>query len=445
MNSKPLADIELWGLLPPWVHRMQIKTLRVSGLFGSRSYGLDFPVSPEEKSAPSVLILHGRNGVGKTTILRMLDGLLRLDFNVFRRIPCDLCSLEFDNGDRIEVRPKREKQLVHIDVQFQKLEAQLHPDRPGALAESGAASVDAFRQAFFKCTEDINFELFDTERLRELSPDGEETELGARQYRLYTTPQVAIRAASVNPKARTSGPRQTVAARVERFIREAQVNYRSFFSTTEPELFPRIIDRLTSGEQPKYDIADLHGRLSAIHDQDKVTGRFGLERDNWDYAQLVGTLTALSERGETGRGQALTVLGSYVEQLESRSAQRALVADRLLTFERLLQGLLTDKTVVVDSRAGIRIETPSGSTLDESQLSSGELQLMYLMVSALVTRRRGSIIAIDEPEMSMHIEWQRKLVPALIECASKAEPLFIFATHSPDLAASLPEAMIELK
>jgi energy-coupling factor transporter ATP-binding protein EcfA2 len=424
---------------------MQIKSLRVIGLFGGRKYDLDFPASPEEKSSPSVLILHGRNGVGKTTLLRMLDGLLRLDFNVFRRVPFEYCSLEFSNGDRIEVRLKREKQLASIDVEFQKIQVQLHPDRPGALAEKGAASVESFRQAFFKFTEDINFEFFDTERLREALPDSEEVELATRQHRIYTTSQGIIRATLQNPKARVSAPRQALAARVERFIREAQVNYQSFFATSEPELFPRIIDRLTSGDQPKYDIADLRGRLGVIHHQDELTARFGLEKDRWDYAQLVGTLDGLSIRGETGRGQALTVLGSYVEQLESRSAQRALVADRLLTFERLLQGFLTDKTVVADSRAGIRIETPSGSTLDESQLSSGELQLMYLMVAALVTRRRGSIIAIDEPEMSMHIEWQRKLVPALIECASKAEPLFIFATHSPDLAASLPEAMVELK
>jgi len=36
------------------------------------------------------------------------------------------------------------------------------------------------------------------------------------------------------------------------------------------------------------------------------------------------------------------------------------------------------------------------------------------------------------------------LLPALLECASNAEPLFIFATHSPDMAAAYPEAMIEL-
>lgn len=160
---------------------------------------------------------------------------------------------------------------------------------------------------------------------------------------------------------------------------------------------------------------------------------------------MMAQLRALAQRSGEGQQQALTVLGSYVEQLESRAAERALVADRLVTFERLMKEFLGDKSIAIDPRVGIQIRAQSGEPLEERQLSSGELHLLFLMVSALVTRRRGTVIAIDEPEMSMHIAWQRRLIPALVECASKAEPLFILATHSPDLVASFPDAMIELK
>jgi predicted ATP-binding protein involved in virulence len=46
--------------------------------------------------------------------------------------------------------------------------------------------------------------------------------------------------------------------------------------------------------------------------------------------------------------------------------------------------------------------------------------------------------------MSMHLKWQRQLVRALIECASNAQPQFVFATHSPDIAAEYTEFMIPL-
>ncbi|AEI67445.1 putative ATP-binding protein [Corallococcus macrosporus] len=133
-----------------------------------------------------------------------------------------------------------------------------------------------------------------------------------------------------------------------------------------------------------------------------------------------------------------------MEFLESRAAERALVAERLLTFEKLASELLHEKKVTVEPEVGFRIETRDGQVLVEEQLSSGELHLLYLMVSALTTRRRGTVIAIDEPELSMHIAWQRRLVRTLFQCASKAEPQFILATHSPDIAAEYPESMIDL-
>jgi predicted ATPase len=232
---------------------------------------------------------------------------------------------------------------------------------------------------------------------------------------------------------------------VKAFIQEAQVNYRTFFSSREPDLFPRIIERLTSEEAPQiYDINSLRRRVQDIHLKAKQNDRLGLEADRWDFPQLMAQLDKLAPRSGEGLQQALTVLGSYVEQLESRAAERGLVADRLLTFEALMKEFIEDKTVLIDPKLGFKITTASGQALEEHQLSSGEFHLLFLMVASLVTRRRGTVIAIDEPEMSMHLAWQRALIPALVRCASNAQPLFIFATHSPDLAASYPEALKRL-
>jgi predicted ATPase len=82
--------------------------------------------------------------------------------------------------------------------------------------------------------------------------------------------------------------------------------------------------------------------------------------------------------------------------------------------------------------------------LDEFQLSSGEYQLLYLMVAALTTRRKGTVLAIDEPELSMHISWQRKLVRNITRCASRAAPQIVLATHSPEIATEYSENMVEL-
>ncbi|TGQ71510.1 ATP-binding protein [Mesorhizobium sp. M00.F.Ca.ET.186.01.1.1] len=253
-----------------------------------------------------------------------------------------------------------------------------------------------------------------------------------------------ILTSKVNKKAkRGRDPSVSLDKRVAEFVNSAQINYRQFFSSTEPDLFPKILEKL-SGEAPiDIDVSKLKAQLRAVRDQDKLTERLGLESDRWDYKQIVSKIDLLDNHPET-KQHALTVLSVYAEHLASRAQERKLVSDRILTFERLLSEFLTGKEVRIDSNSGMKIYTENKGTLKESDLSSGEYHLLYLMVSALVTRQKGTILAIDEPEMSMHIAWQRKLIPALIECASGAEPLFIFATHSPDLASSYSDSMIDL-
>lgn len=423
---------------------MQLRRFEIRGLFGDLNHTIAFPVPSEESTSPALVVLHGRNGVGKTTVLTMMDAMLRLDFNPFREVPFNRCDLEFDSGHVLGVVQSETNHHPCLEVTYRDHSVWLHMEHPGPLEPKDASKVDAFRESFFEDTADIGFEFIDTERLNRMKARRAEVEEGLPLPEVRGK-QLVLRQVRANPKARAAERPLQLADRVRRFIREAQVNYRTFFSTTEPDLFPRIIDRLTSGHAPDYDIETLRRSLRDIHNQDLERERFGLEPDHWDHDQMMAQLDELARRGEAHRAQALTVLGSYVEVLESRAAERALVAERLLTFERLMNSFFADKHVAIEVRRGIRIETSAGAALEEHQLSSGEYHLLFLMVAALVARRRGTIIAIDEPEMSMHVAWQRQVIPALLECASNAEPLFIFATHSPDMAASYPDAMVELR
>src|ERR1017187_1628317 len=138
---------------------MQLKNFTISGLFGrSGSSDIDFPIPSEDGDTPSVLMLHGRNGVGKTTILRMLNGLLSLDFNIFRQVPFDRCTLTFESGKRLDVEPVRDKQLTSLAVSYGDLRVALHPEHSGPLLDDNRPQVDEFRGEFLKDTDSINFE-----------------------------------------------------------------------------------------------------------------------------------------------------------------------------------------------------------------------------------------------------------------------------------------------
>lgn len=71
-------------------------------------------------------------------------------------------------------------------------------------------------------------------------------------------------------------------------------------------------------------------------------------------------------------------------------------------------------------------------------LSSGEKQMLRILVECVAARR--SCILIDEPELSMHVDWQHRLV----ECMRTVNPhaQIILATHSPEVMANLADSAI---
>jgi len=65
-------------------------------------------------------------------------------------------------------------------------------------------------------------------------------------------------------------------------------------------------------------------------------------------------------------------------------------------------------------------------------LSAGEKQMLsFLCYNAFAT---SSVIFIDEPEISLHVDWQRILVRILLD--QSAGNQFIFSTHSPFIYAN---------
>lgn len=73
-------------------------------------------------------------------------------------------------------------------------------------------------------------------------------------------------------------------------------------------------------------------------------------------------------------------------------------------------------------------------------LSAGEKQMLSFI--AYNTFYEDTIFIIDEPELSLHVDWQRQLIPTLLEQGTSNQ--FILATHSPFIYANYPDKEIQL-
>lgn len=77
------------------------------------------------------------------------------------------------------------------------------------------------------------------------------------------------------------------------------------------------------------------------------------------------------------------------------------------------------------------------------QLSSGEKQLLILLTETLLQKNQPFIFLADEPELSLHIEWQAMIVSSIKTLNQNAQ--VIVATHSPEIAGGWGENIIDME
>ena len=75
-----------------------------------------------------------------------------------------------------------------------------------------------------------------------------------------------------------------------------------------------------------------------------------------------------------------------------------------------------------------------GETLVPYQLSSGEKQMLAILLTVLVEDNHPYVLFMDEPEVSLHIEWQKRLIELILELNPNVQ--IILTTHSPAVIMS---------
>ena len=121
-----------------------------------------------------------------------------------------------------------------------------------------------------------------------------------------------------------------------------------------------------------------------------------------------------------------------IDEVERAIGEARAPRDR---FQQAVQQLFTGDKRLVFEDLGISIRSARGAEIALANLSSGEKHLLRILVDVLAAGE-GTVL-IDEPEISMHIDWQAKFV----EIARALNPhcQLILATHSPEVCAQVPK------
>ena len=122
-----------------------------------------------------------------------------------------------------------------------------------------------------------------------------------------------------------------------------------------------------------------------------------------------------------------------IELLSSPNPDDNLRAAELSKPKRLFQELIdqlfsyTDKRI--DRLSNEIAFVQDGERLMPYQLSSGEKQMLVILLTALVRNGQHCVLFMDEPEASLHIDWQQKLIGMIRQLNPQVQ--LILTTHSP--------------
>lgn len=126
-------------------------------------------------------------------------------------------------------------------------------------------------------------------------------------------------------------------------------------------------------------------------------------------------------------------IGNKMIELLGGDDKQRLQASRLSEPKRKFQDMIdrlfsyTSKTIDRSSNDISFIQ--DGETLSPYKLSSGEKQMLVILLTVLVRNGEHSVLFMDEPEASLHIEWQQKLIAMIRELNPNIQ--LIMSTHSP--------------
>lgn len=173
------------------------------------------------------------------------------------------------------------------------------------------------------------------------------------------------------------------------------------------------------------------------------------------HASAVSDAVKLLKAGQNAPAEVLDTqirLNKIVEMSLDAEQRVKQVFAQVTLFLSLLADFVTNKIFAFENGELVAHGFPDeasrkagrkGNPIHISKLSSGEKQLLILLVEALLQKQNPYVYLADEPELSLHITWQQLIIAAIRRLNPNSQ--IIVATHSPEIAGRFQDKLIDME
>lgn len=415
-----------------------IKHLNVNGLWG-REVSFDIPFDS------SVNILIGPNASGKTTILKLLNYTISaryidisdIDFeNIKVTLSSESSEIDVsvkssedhlryfldDNEYNVDLTPKGEipqkRALGHIRSESSKLTSLL-------LSLTSAVWLPVNRRLPISSAHESEYANRSVRRRRE------------REGRGLESVDLKLKSLLSDLKDYRLNLEQEISERYKQFER----------NVLQSILYDEDSDTYSEIKAPRITDDDKRQLLKAFEAADLLNDKMRSKIDA-HFREARKAMESIGDKDQTYTPETLYMfpliertkrLTNYAQDLER---DRRKIFEPILRYQKKVNSFLENKTIKVEDDGVLRVYAEEDEKIEPLDLSSGEKQIIILLTQALLYENKNVIYFIDEPELSLHVKWQEKLLPSLNDLGGSIQ--IIAATHSPDIAGPFRDKVINL-
>lgn len=433
----------------------RLSRFHVADLFGEFEHTIDLRL--EER----ITAVIAPNGSGKTVCLRLINALFRRHWAVFASTQFTYVDFLFSNGAGIEVRksegPEGEDEGLGLTVTVTLPRGEMETWSPKISDEQRPRISQLERYLPFltrigpaKWTHDNTGQQFTTQEV--LHQYGDALPLSLRRG-LFPNEPIQLKALieaidchlietqrllilNDEPSRYERRLISTLAiskkAQVLKDIVSAELTNYATLSQSLDRSFPRrVIGRSSIATQE-----DLRKSIAEIDEQRKQLTTAGiLDHEGDDQMSLPeGAIDEAVAR----------VLTIYATDTKQKLDSLSTLLHRIGAFKSLIEQRFNPKTVEVSKADGFRIKNRIGQYVPLDRLSSGEQHQLVLYFELLFELKPNALILIDEPELSLHVAWQKKFIGDLQTIIGLNKFDVVLATHSPQLIGRWENLVVDL-
>ncbi|WP_282746531.1 AAA family ATPase [Peptostreptococcus stomatis] len=390
-----------------------------------------------------VTIITGPNGFGKSTILKSIDAFFSLDIIFFSRLDYEKITF-FSNVDEtpISIEKKGEEIIINeLKINVNDLQNDI---------------LKRFRRPYYYRVDESNW------------IDRRTDEIIGKDDIIQSYIQSYIQNSYIDDEIEIQGieflklrERVKEYSGETKFIKEQRLLRERVYARKEKQTV-NVIDELPDQFKEKINrVSSIYSseanKLDSSYPNRLFETQNGITKE--EYTKYLEYMNEKFEKLNKYNISDIKKLGKKVKFLEEHSkALKVYFSDfekKYKVFEELIEqlDLFTD---IINSRLkfkDIRISREEGIVVYKSktneqlrldQLSSGEKQEIILFYELIFESDKNIHLLIDEPEISLHIEWQLRFMDDLLRIAEKKKFKVTVATHSPQIINNHWDIQIDL-